>query len=354
MSDPTLAKGERAEELLRLYFLLSGYYVVRGARLAFDDDDVTDVDLWLYMRPSPLGRERINVDAKYKNKPKALERVLWAKGLQSVLGCDRSIVATTDKRPQVRRFAERHGVLVLDGHFLKRLEVSRTQGANARLDEEALDGILAKCGQNSSLVRRRVAYSKSRLLSQLSFDSCNRWLDDLKFLLELLPNAQASMGAQRALYVVASHFLIGLDFVLAQVAFEEPETRRSFLENGFRYGAGGRQRLDDSLKFAFGLLDAFAPGTGGAFSRARSSVTAELEALNVSVLADHFSRAEVSKELFSLARGLEALGYSEKFTPLSALPPNSIGLFGVLADHFDLDRIQVLGTPGGEDRGEGV
>lgn len=61
---------------------------------------MTDVNVWLYLRPSPLGREHIMVDAKDRGKPKAMERILWAKGLQSVLGVKASaIVATTDKRP---------------------------------------------------------------------------------------------------------------------------------------------------------------------------------------------------------------------------------------------------------------
>ena len=46
-NDQTLPKGSDAEELLREYFLGLGYFVVRGAKLRFMGDDVTDVDLWL-------------------------------------------------------------------------------------------------------------------------------------------------------------------------------------------------------------------------------------------------------------------------------------------------------------------
>jgi hypothetical protein len=65
---------------------------------------VTDVDIWLYSRPSPLTRERANVDIKRKKTPQALERIFWAKGLQQVLSLERCVVATTDTRPDVREF----------------------------------------------------------------------------------------------------------------------------------------------------------------------------------------------------------------------------------------------------------
>jgi hypothetical protein len=87
-------KGARAEETLRNYFLSMGYFVVRGCKFRYRGFDVTDVDLWLYGRSSALLRERINVDIKNKKTPQALERIFWAKGLQSVLGLDACVVAT--------------------------------------------------------------------------------------------------------------------------------------------------------------------------------------------------------------------------------------------------------------------
>ncbi len=68
-------KGSVAEEALRNYFLSIGYYVARGIKFTFHRFDVTDVDLWLYARNSPLSRERICVDIKNKKTPQALERI---------------------------------------------------------------------------------------------------------------------------------------------------------------------------------------------------------------------------------------------------------------------------------------
>ena len=54
----TLFKGEMMEELLRNYFLNLGYFVVRGIKYRYNENDITDVDLFLYGRISSLLREK--------------------------------------------------------------------------------------------------------------------------------------------------------------------------------------------------------------------------------------------------------------------------------------------------------
>ena len=66
------SKGYDLEEMLRAYFLRAGFYVARGVPLQHAGDDLTDVDLWLYERPTGSSRRRQIVDAKSKNKPKAV------------------------------------------------------------------------------------------------------------------------------------------------------------------------------------------------------------------------------------------------------------------------------------------
>lgn len=72
-----LTKGPRMEELLRSYFLKTGYYVVRGVPFIYEGFDVTDIDLWLYSRTSSVSREVALVDAKNKKTPQAIERIFW-------------------------------------------------------------------------------------------------------------------------------------------------------------------------------------------------------------------------------------------------------------------------------------
>jgi hypothetical protein len=91
-------KGPALEELLKAYFWRAGYFVVRGVPYRLEDEDVTDIDLWLYERPGASTRRRLIVDIKNKRSPKVSERIIWTRGLQMALGVDNAIVATTDRR----------------------------------------------------------------------------------------------------------------------------------------------------------------------------------------------------------------------------------------------------------------
>ena len=100
-------KGLDLEEALKAYFWRAGYFVVRGVPFRLDDEDVTDIDLWVYERPAALTRRRLIVDAKNRRSPKVSERIIWASGLRAALGVDGAIVATTDRRPAARTWPKR-------------------------------------------------------------------------------------------------------------------------------------------------------------------------------------------------------------------------------------------------------
>ena len=89
-------KGADLEEFVRAYFARQGFFALRSVSLRFEDEEVTDIDVWSYGRQSASIRTRTLVDVKDKRSPKAFERILWARGMQLALGCDRAIVATTD------------------------------------------------------------------------------------------------------------------------------------------------------------------------------------------------------------------------------------------------------------------
>ena len=127
-------KGLTAEESLRAYFRSTGYFVVRSIPLVYRNYDVTDVDLWLYVKATPLAAERACVDVKRRKTPQAMERVLWTKGLKEVLSVDRAIVVTSDNRPETREFGAAHGVNILQGDFLQ--HVVTTFPLGQRLTEE--------------------------------------------------------------------------------------------------------------------------------------------------------------------------------------------------------------------------
>lgn len=342
MTDQSL-KGPAAEEALRNYFLSIGYFVVRGCKFRYGRFDVTDVDLLLYGRSSALHRERINVDIKNKKTPQALERAFWAKGLQTVLGLDACIVATTDSRPDVRAFGLEHGVTVLDGAFLSRL-VKSGRSQQARITEEALLQQLEKesLGKLGGDWRGRYEVGKSRLLDSLSFDGCNAWLNDIGYFTEQAIQAgEPSSAGWRMVYMSLACFLISVDFILREHVAADHDQRRQLLEDGFRYGSAGRAYTEKVGRLAASLAVGVVaqPGIGDEVQRALAE---QAESVRADVLAEHLARSGTPSLLFELARELEAAAFHPTLPLPSSLGINAKGLLGVVSDFFAIDRKKVL------------
>ncbi|MDZ7654506.1 MAG: hypothetical protein U0997_01070 [Sulfurimicrobium sp.] len=328
-------KGAAAEEALRNYFLSIGYYVVRGGKFTFNRFDVTDVDLWLYARNSPLSRERVCVDIKNKKTPQALERIFWAKGLQAVLELDSCIVATTDTRPDVSEFGLKHNVKVLDGKFLSRLTKS-PRSHMERISEEAFLGNMdaGSLGRLGGDWRGRYEASKSRLLHSLNFDGCNAWLEDIEYLL-----SQVASGIEtwRLLYASCSHLLIAVDFILRELVTADQEQRRQVIERGIRYGASGQAFTENVGRMAAALVESVAaqPGLSETLQR---ELQAQASGIKAELLADYFSKTAAGAGLFEIALAFESAAFSPIIVTPSKMPTTCQSIIGVLADFCGIDR----------------
>jgi hypothetical protein len=115
-----LAKGAGLEESARAYFARQGFVAIRSVSIKFEEEEVTDVDVWLYGRQGSGVRTRSVVDVKDKKSPKTFERVIWARGMQLALGCDRAIVVTSETNPRVTRFAHQQKVALVTAAFLRK------------------------------------------------------------------------------------------------------------------------------------------------------------------------------------------------------------------------------------------
>lgn len=334
MTDQPL-KGAAAEEAFRNYFLSIGYYVVRGAKFTFNRFDVTDVDLWLYARNSPLSRERVCVDIKNKKTPQALERIFWAKGLQAVLELDSCIVATTDTRPDVSEFGLQHNVKVLDGKFLSRLTKS-SRSHMERMTEEnfLLDLNNGSLGRLSGDWQGRYEVSKSRLLHSLNYDGCNAWLEDIGYLLSQIASG---IDAWRLLYATCSHLLIAVDFILRELVTADQEQRRKVIERGIRYGMSGQAFTEKVGRMAAVLVESVVaqPGLSDTVQR---ELRAQAAGVKADLLAEFFSRNSAGAGLFEVALAFEAAAFSPQPIAPSSMHPTSQSVIGVLADFCGIDR----------------
>ncbi len=328
-----IPKGPAAEEALRNYFLNIGYFVARGCKFTYNRFDVTDVDLWLYARNSPLSRERVNVDIKNKKTPQALERIFWAKGLQTVLGLDSCVVATTDSRPDVRDFGLQHDVKVLDGKFLARLTKSAKSQQDRISEEEFLqeldDGAL---GRLTGDWRSRYELSKARLLHSLNFDGCNAWLENISL---LLSDIGAGISRWRLLYVTCAHLLIAIDFILRDYVTSDHDQRKAILDSGIRFGESGQAFTEKVSRIAASLVESVAAQPGLALT-VQQEIEDQASQVKAEILAEFF--AKNTSGFFDIALQLEGAAFAPALQMPSALPANCQSVIGVLADFCGVDR----------------
>jgi hypothetical protein len=335
-----LPKGYQMEELLRRYFIRSGYFTVRGVPFVYEGFEVTDIDIWLYARPSSVSRHRIIVDTKNRSTPKAIERIFWTKGLKQVLDVEQAIVATTDKRPAVSEFGREQDVLILDGSFLSRLEKS-SESFESRLTEEQFIDLLGTYHptKEGGDWRGRFKGAKRPLARDLGYNAINGWLIEARFFAE-----QAQLVAThkevafRLLYVFLSFIAIAFDFVMKDLAFSESPAKLAALNDGLRHGAQGSTGTKRLIELATGLIEQYAPEQRMLAPRIRERLGKELDAIPTKALAEYFAKQSVSQELFSVAKELEAAAYKTTFVSPPALPPPVKGMIGVLLDFWEIDR----------------
>lgn len=342
MTKPT-NKGAAMEENLRRYFLNLGYYVLRGVKFRFHSFNVTDVDLWLYAKTSALARQRTSVDIKNKKTPQALERIFWARGLKETLALDDCMVATTDSRPDVREFGLSHQVAVLDGPFLARLQGSAKTHIDRLSEEEFLaqadHGSLGKMGGDW---KGRYEEAKSRVLTDLRFDGCNAYINDIQYFLEQRKAVENSEPMSlRLAYSVTSMFLVAVDFVLKDHSTLDNEHRFKLLCEGFRYGDSGMDYATRLTRLAAGLTEGagIAPGAGKAVV---DELKRQAEEIPAEALAEFFSKGAVQGALFSTAIEFESAAFAPSVPAPSKLSASAQGVLGVISDFLGIDRKKVL------------
>ncbi|WP_200976478.1 hypothetical protein [Echinicola sp. 20G] len=324
-----LLKGELMEEKLRTYFLNNGYYVARGVKYSFENNEITDIDLFLYGRFSSLDRVRTNVDIKNKKTPKAFERILWAKGLQELLGFDNCVVATSDKKDVIRKYGLKHKATILDGNFLQKLP----EGNNERLSEEDLCKLLASIKSfkeyRNQTWKGLYELSKSRLLNELDFSGYNSTIILLNYFIRKCFDKQKQNVAIRATYVILSHSLIILDFLLKDIAFLEPSKRKEALSDGFKYGNLGKEGVNRTIEMAVRIADS---------KISVNEIKKALDTTEMDILKEFFSKAETTKKIFSWAKAFEELAFSRQFKKPLELDSEIKSVLAIMLDFYKINR----------------
>ncbi len=317
--------------------------MARDVPLKYKGIDVTDIDIWLYMKASSISRERTCVDIKNRKTPQAMERVLWTKGMMEILNSERAIVVTSDNRKVIRDYGIASNITVLHGEFVQK--ILRSYSLSSRISEEDMKIMF----DEPCLIDARINWhkfyrdAKSALIEKLDFSGCNEYLKSISIVLqEYLASDKKSILSIRLVYELAAFFLISLDYASRFLAHLDNEERKKGLENGMRYGEVGQKRTEEILDMAIGVLaesgkaDLFSP------SEVREVYKKQMLDYPADILAEYFSKSSNMKLLFEAARKYDELAYSEVVTYPHQLSPELKAILGLLCDFFKLDRKSIL------------
>ncbi|MDD2338251.1 MAG: hypothetical protein PHD01_16970 [Geobacteraceae bacterium] len=343
---PQIPKGAVLEEVLRAYFLRAGFFVIRGVPFRFADEDLTDVDLWLYERPTGSSRRVQICDIKYKQRPKAVERIFWTHGLADALGVDGAYVATTDKRKSLRSVAKKLDLQIIDGTDIQRIQNSLSTLYPDRIRDEQLIQelqVVDKEFRNKALQEARIDIL-SALSEGFGAPSGVRALAVFCRLasasVSYHPNSRAARAAGRLAYLSAAIVCESLDYVSIGAAFRTMEERRELIINAVRFGALSNEDGQQTLRLAIALVEKYAPGGRGAATAVKEGIKRDLEQIPAEIVADQAVRLLKFDQLFMTGREFEMASYHVSLPPFDDLSVSTKSMLGALLDYAGIDREQ--------------
>jgi hypothetical protein len=337
-------KGALLEEMVRAYFAKQGFFALRSVPLRYGQHDVTDVDIWLYARQSATIRSRAVVDVKNKKSPRALERILWTKGLQTLTNADRAIVVTTDSGSHIARFGHEQKVTVITKVFLDRLQ--KTLSLEDRISLEEFFGQVKRYAAQKTDGDwvHRLEDAKSGLISLPGFQAFNRATTAFSFYAQRIESRpHYAEQALRCALLCASIACIGLDSALERVVFEELTDRYRAIADGATYGDSGDRRVQKSIDDVLALIEESMENGRVVARQAKEHLQRRFGAVRADIVAEYFSREHNSAQLVPVARELEAAAHQRSAPQVSSLSADARALLGVLSDFTQIRRQTIIG-----------
>ena len=336
-------KGGSLEELVRAYFARQGFFALRGVSYRYEGEEVADIDVWLYGRQSPSVRTRTIVDVKNKRSPKAFERILWTRGMQIALNCDRAVVATTDDSDKVAGYARHQGVALLSKNFVTLLR------DKLDIDERlSLEQFVENIQKNRNHKQdgdwlRRISEVKSALVSLHGYPAFNKAIAGFRFFAERIQTrSHHREQALRGVYLTAAVACVALDSAVEQTVYDKPERRYEAIFNGVTYGDAGDMRGQKSIKNVLAVIAkvmengrVIAQGTKDALDKMLRDVRAD-------IIAEYFSREQNAGTLFVVARELDDKAHSMNPSVTQKLSVSARSILGVYADFVRVQRTDLL------------
>ena len=342
-------KGYVLEELLKAYFLKAGFFVMRGVDLNECGEVVTDIDLWIYERSKGNSRRVSIVDIKSKTKPKAIERLMWAKGLQKLLGVDGCIVATTDSRPVCHKIANKLDIRLLDGKDIKKLKDSKNILNNDRFSEEE---IILRINKVDTIRHNKYLISiyndlKTSIVDGLGAHGLVRCLDNFNDLGNLLmvlhKSSDASEIILRLIYFSTSLIALNLDYIGASYMFKDEKEKYNAIINAIRYGNVDIIEGTKDIRNAQALVSKFLDNGQIIASNLDSKITTAYKNIKSEIIADYVIKLRNNEDLFSLALRFELASFYKDAPIFDILKNEEKSLLGILLDFSNISREKFSG-----------
>lgn len=331
------SKGSSLEELVRSYFALQGYFAIRSVQFKFETYDVTDIDVWLYSKQTASTRIRAIVDVKNKRSPKTFERILWVKGLQEIIKCDRAIIATTDNNPILSKFATENKISLISKSFIDRLE-KRIEAPSRIPLEEFIENLQKNPAhkQDGDWIKI-IQETKSALVSLPGFSAFNKAMFAFKFFADRA-EVRTIYGEQirACLLAIASLACIALDSALEELTFEESQVRFDRIKDGIIYGSMDG-KFKQSLTMALGAISESINNGKAVAAHAKERIDEQLSLIRADLIAEFFVRDINARQLFATAVELDNAAYSRN-PSAKALSVESKSIIGVFCDYLKVKR----------------
>ena len=342
-------KGANLEELVRTYFAQQGFFAIRGINLRFEDEIVTDIDVWLYGRQSASVRTRTVIDVKNKRSPKAFERILWTRGMQLALDCDKAIVATTYSNPKIIRFAREQNVELLHKDFLVRLQ--NKIDISGRFTIEQFVNLVNRYSdhKHDGDWLKQLADAKSALVSLHGYQAFNKSIAAFRFFAERVETRpQYKEQALRSAYLTAGLACIALDGALQQSLYEDTATRYQAIADGVTYGDSGSAKVQNSIKTVLDVISTGMENGRVVSQQAKDALNKLFKDIRADIIAEYFSREYNASSLFNVAKELDKCAFSKEKGQNQALSTEAKSVLGVFADFVQIKRNVLF--PSGEIR----
>lgn len=344
MKSSPLPKGFALEELLRVYFLQNGFYVLRGVPYKLNGDDLTDIDLWLYERSTGTSRRVLICDAKFKQRPKAIERLFWTKGVGDSLKVDGIFVATTDKRDSLQIMAKRLGIHLIDGDDIQRIKNNPLSKIDRRLSSEEFVLLLRKADKvaHNKMMEEAQQDVLASILEGFGIISAVRSLDWFSKIAAKVvtchPNSETALASGRLAFFFASILCQSLDFISVNAILRPIAELKQLMLNALRYGALGTVDSSQMFNFSKLLIERYSPGGKATANMIEIAFTKDLESIPADIIVDQAIKTAVGGSLFNVGMQLEKIAYANNLINFDMLPSQAKSMIGAMLDYSSVSR----------------